>query len=69
LQLRAINDVGQLHTLAHEMMAPAARTKFDRRVQEAVKQTRLPTGLEDAEDLQTLEAAMAIPLSKTRHRG
>jgi hypothetical protein len=79
LQLRAINDEAQLRTLAHEMialalrtkemMALAARTKFDRPVQEAVKETRLPTGLEDAEDLETLEAAMAITLSETRHRG
>ena len=69
LQLRATNDEAQLHTLAHEMMALAARTKFDRPVQEAVKETPLPTGLEDAEDLETLEAAMAIPLSETRHRG
>jgi hypothetical protein len=69
LQLRAINNEAQLHTLAHEMMALAARTKFDRPAQEAVKETRLPTGLEDAEDLETLEAAMAITLSETRHRG
>ena len=69
LQLRAINEEAQSYTLAHELMARAPRTKFDRPVQEAVKETRLPPGLEDAADLEALKAAMAITLSQTRPRG
>ena len=69
MQLRAINDEAQLRTLAHEMMALAARTRFDWAVREAVKETQLPTGLENAEELETLQAATAITLSETLHRG
>jgi hypothetical protein len=69
LQLRAINEEAQSYTLAHELMALAPRTKFNRPGQEAVKETRLPPGLEDAADLEALKAAMAITLSQTRPRG
>jgi hypothetical protein len=69
LQLRAINEKAHSYTLAHELMALAPPTIFNRPVQEAVKETRLTPGLEDAADLEALKAAMAITLSQTRHRG
>lgn len=69
LELRAVNDEMQLRTLTREMLIVASRARFDRAMQEAARQIVLPAGLEEADELEILEAATSITKDEIRRRG